>query len=152
MNAPTFDPTAAHRFFSAECFNRAWDFIDKPDRTADEDQQMLLSSMASLWHWTQRDDSTEENLSIGYWQISRVYAILGQAASAEHFGDLCLNHSGSLRPFFRAYAHEALARAALAAGDASKTADHLEEARTLMAQVSDPEERSALEKDLGTIR
>ena len=37
----------AHRYFSAECFNRAWDYIDKPERTPEEDLNMLTASMAS---------------------------------------------------------------------------------------------------------
>ena len=29
---PGFDLQAAHRYFSAACFNQAWDLIDKADR------------------------------------------------------------------------------------------------------------------------
>lgn len=32
---------------------------------------MLLSAMASVWHWMNREDHTHSNLSVGYWQISR---------------------------------------------------------------------------------
>lgn len=147
MSTPAFDEAAAHEFFSADCFNRTWDFIEKPDRWAEEDEQMLLLSMASLWHWTRRDDCTEKNLSIGYWQISRVYALLRQAANAARYGELCLRHSETLPPFYRGYAHEALTRAAVAA-DAAQATRHLHNAQACMAQVSDSEERAALEKDL----
>lgn len=53
---PDFDRIAAHRYFSAECFNQAWDLIEKPQRTAEDNEKMLLLSIASLWHWTQRPD------------------------------------------------------------------------------------------------
>ncbi|MCB1076937.1 MAG: hypothetical protein KDM64_03820, partial [Verrucomicrobiae bacterium] len=53
-SSPPFDPAPAHRFFSAECFNRAWDLIDKADRSAEEDDEMRALCHASLWHWTQR--------------------------------------------------------------------------------------------------
>jgi hypothetical protein len=83
----------AHRFFSAQCFNRAWDLIRKPDRTDLENEQMLLLSQASLWHWTQRSDCTPRHLSIGYWQLSRVQALLGQAENALDSAKKCLRYS-----------------------------------------------------------
>ena len=63
---PEFDIEKAHRFFSAECFNRAWDLIDKPRRTAEQDRTMLQLSLASLWHWSQRPGCTSTDLSIAY--------------------------------------------------------------------------------------
>lgn len=41
------DVAAAHRYFSVECFNRAWDLIDKPDRTELDDEEMVRLSLAS---------------------------------------------------------------------------------------------------------
>ena len=79
---PDFDLTAAHRYFAAECFNRAWDLIDKPVRTPEEDQDMIHLNQASLYHWSQREDCTNRNLSVGNWQASRIYALLGQADNA----------------------------------------------------------------------
>lgn len=68
---PEFDLQKAHHFFAANCFNQTWDYIDKPARTSEEGLAMLLASMASLWHWTQRKEVTPTNLSVGYWQLSR---------------------------------------------------------------------------------
>ena len=51
---PDFDSAKAHQFFSAHCFNSAWELIDKPERTPEENEQMIQRTMASLWHWTQR--------------------------------------------------------------------------------------------------
>lgn len=150
--APQFDITAAHQYFAAECFNRPWDLIDLPSRSAEDDEQMLLSAMASLWHWTQRSDVTARELSIGCWQVSRVYALLGQSANATAFGERCLQHSRDLPPFLLGYAHEALARAARLASDDSRATHHLIEARKCAAAVTDPGEREALEKDLATIQ
>ena len=96
---PDFELSSAHRYFSAECFNRTWDFINKPKRTAEDNQKMILLSLASLWHWTQRSDCTPTNLSIGYWQASRVYVLVGQVENARIYGqqkvdrkNLCLNN------------------------------------------------------------
>ena len=87
---PDFDLATAHEHFSVACFNQVWGLIDKPNRTPAEDQEMVELCLASLWHWSQRDDCTPTNLSIGYWQASRVYALLGQAENAMQYARLCL--------------------------------------------------------------
>jgi hypothetical protein len=150
--SPEFDKAAAHRFFSADCFNQTWTLIDKPNRSAEEDEQMLLLSLASLWHWTQREDCSERNLSIGYWQVSRVYALRRDGLAALGYGEICLRHSQDQPPFFLAYAHETIARAASLNGDSECMSYHIGEARRLATQVTDVEERAAPEKDLDTIR
>jgi hypothetical protein len=151
---PDFDLQAAHRFFAADCFNRAWNLIDKPDRTPDEDQQMIQLSIASVWHWTQRDDCTPTNLSVGYWQVSRIYAILGRAGNARRYGQLCLGASQAegVLPFYLGYAYEALARAESVAGNVQRRDAHLASAREVAGRLPDPEARQALLADLATIR
>jgi len=62
---PDFDMPAAHKYFAAQCFNAAWDLIEKPDRTPEEDEQMIQLTQTSNWHWTQRDDYTRKYASIG---------------------------------------------------------------------------------------
>ena len=145
------DASQAHLYFSAECFNRTWALMDKPDRTSGEDEQMRAACHASLWHWLQRADCAAQNLSIGYWQLSRVYALLGNAGEARHYGELCRQVSRDETPFYQAYAQEALARAALVGQDRAALQQHLEAACRLAGQVTGPDERAMLEKDLGTL-
>ena len=45
---PDFDSAKAHQFFSAHCFNSAWELIDKPERTPEETEQMIQRTMALL--------------------------------------------------------------------------------------------------------
>jgi hypothetical protein len=106
---PDFDLQKAHKYFSAECFNRAWDYIDKAVRSAEDDDRMLQLSLASLWHWTQRDDATSTNLSVGYWQVSRVYALTHQADQSKYYARLSLEaaQADGVLPFYRGYAFEA---------------------------------------------
>jgi hypothetical protein len=144
------NPADAHRFFSASCFNKAWDLIDKPDRTPEEDEQMLLLAQASLWHWTQRADCVPRNLSIGYWQLSRIYALLGQADNARHSAQQSLRHAGE-GPFYAGYAYEALARAESVANNREKLAQYLAEARRCAERVADADDKQALEKDLASL-
>ncbi|MDB5335251.1 MAG: hypothetical protein JWN70_870 [Planctomycetaceae bacterium] len=148
---PTFDIAAAHKYFSAGCFNSAWTLIDKAERTADENEQMLALAHASVWHWRERDDCQPRNLSIGYWQLSRVYALIRHGERAAHYGTLCLAVSADEPPFFLAYAHEALARAAALVGDVTVMSEHLAQARRLAEMVQEAEDRQLLLADLETI-
>ncbi len=151
---PDFDLQAAHKYFSAECFNRAWDYIDKPVRKSNEGDLMLQLSMASLWHWTQRTDHTATNLSVGYWQVSRVYALLRQADQARHYGQRCLEaaQGEDVEPFYRGYAYEALARAELVADNEDGMEKYLILAHQAAASITDPKEKKLLLKDLASIR
>lgn len=150
---PAFDTEAAHKYFSAQCFNQTWDLLDKADRTPEEDEQMIRLSLASTWHWTQRADCTATHLSTGYWQTSRVYATLGQADNARRYGQLCLEASQKegVGPFYLGYAYEALARAESVAGEQEKAQGYLREGRRIADTVPDPDSRSWLVADLDNI-
>lgn len=150
---PEFDLVKAHRYFSADCFNRAWDLIDKSTRTTEEQQAMLLLTLASLWHWTQRTDATSTNLSVGYWQVSRVYALLGEGEKSRQYGLLSLRESQEegVAPFYLGYSYEALARAESVAGDEEKVQTYRELAHLASDQISDNGEKKMLLDDLTKI-
>lgn len=148
---PDFDVAAAHRYFSAEGFNRAWDFIDKPDRTPAETDDMIQAAHASAWHWRQRADCTNDKISISYWQLSRVYALAGESRLAARYGNLCLEVSRGQTPFLIGYAYEALARAAAVAGDGNAGRKYLEKAREFLSKVTDPDEEEFLKKDIDSV-
>src|ERR1700761_8699308 len=93
------DLAAAHRHFSAWCFNRAWDLIEKPDRTEADDLMMVALNQASIFHWRSRPDCTAKNLAVGYWQASRIQALIGNAQEAMRCALVCLGHSEALAPF-----------------------------------------------------
>lgn len=119
MSEPAFDLHAAHRHFSAVCFNTCWELIDRPARTSEEDEQMMLRAFASFYHWSQRPDFTAEKRCVSLWQVSRVYALLGHAEEARRYGEQCraVNEDPSLPPYCPGYAYEALARAEMVAGN-----------------------------------
>ena len=143
-----------HQHFSASCFNECWGLIDKADRSPEDTENMILLSAASLWHWKQRDDCTPQNLSIGYWQLSRAYALAEQYDMAQLVGEACVKVSldGKLAPFFLGYAYEALARAAIGQGDFATAAAHLDKAETELLGVADEEEKELLQADLTALR
>lgn len=146
--ADAFDITQAHKHFSAACFNQTWALMEKPTRTDAENEQMVLCALASLWHWTQRSDVTPQNLSVGHWQVSRAQALAGHGETAMQHARKSLEYSEDLEPFYVGYAHEAMARAATVLRDRSKFQAHLQEARACALNVSDADERDALNKDL----
>lgn len=148
---PPFDTARANQVFASDCFNRTWALLDQTNRSEQDDEQMTLLSLTSLWHWTQRDDCTDQTLSVGYWLVSRVYAVLQQADNASHYAQRCLSVSQSLPPFYQGYAHEAIARALSLQGNTKQQSYHQSEARQLAAQITDSEERSMLEKDLAEL-
>jgi hypothetical protein len=150
--APEFDVLAAHKYFSATCFNRAWDLIEKADRTPEDERLMVALNQASIYHWLQRDDCNNQRLSVGYWQASRIQAILGNATEALRLGEVCLTYSRDLKPFYLGYAHEALARARRLAANAKDLARHLKAAQELAARIGDKSERELLEVDLEQLK
>ena len=149
---PDFDPAVVHRYFSATCFNKTWELIDNPNRTPEEDMTMLQASMASLWHWSQREDATPQNLSVGNWLVSRVYALLRQADNARRYADISLKLADGLSPFYIGFAYEALAHAEMVAGDKAKMNEYLEKARALAEEVEDEEDKQVLAGDLESIK
>ena len=151
MQHDILDADAAHRHFAPECFNRAWELLSKPTRTPVENDEMLLVAMASLWHWSRREDCTPRNRAVGYWLVSRVQAVLGNGLEARRLAARSAMHASGEPAFYMAYAHEALARAGRVLKDEEAVQRHLAEARGLLAEVSDPEERQLLEADLATV-
>ena len=145
---PPFDLELAHRWFSADCFNRVWGYLDHPDRTANDDETMLSLAHASIAHWRDRKDCTDQNLSIACRQLSRVHAVLKNPDPALHYGRLCHEVSTEEPPFYLGYAHEAIARPAKVSGDDDAFQAHLKQALKCAAQVESAEDRGALETDL----
>jgi len=146
--SPSFDIAAAHKYFAAQCFNQAWDLIEKKDRTPADNREMLALNQASIYHWLQRDDCNDQRLSVGYWQASRIQAILGNAPEALRYAQVCLDHSRALPPFFLGYAHEALARAQKLAANPRAAREHLDTALELASKVGSKDDRELLLTDL----
>jgi tetratricopeptide (TPR) repeat protein len=117
-----------HRKTAAESFNRAWDYLEKKNRTQEDDREMLTLAHASRYHWGQV--GTRENQAVGEWQLSRIYADLGQQDLALRFAMASLstckvNNLLEIMPS----AYEGVARAYAAGGDSRKAERYLAKAR-----------------------
>lgn len=141
-----------HRSMAIEMFNHAWDLLDNPDRSDDQDRELLAAAYASWAHW--RRVGTPKNFSVSDWQVSRVWAVAGDASrAAEHGAEaLRLAEEHDLGPFYIGYGHEALARAAGVAGEVATRDEHLAAAEALLDLIDDDDSADLLRTDLDDIR
>ena len=66
--APVLD-SRQHRRLADELFNHAWELLEKPDRTREEDEELIHAAHASRYHWGVA--GTALNHARGDWQIAR---------------------------------------------------------------------------------
>lgn len=137
---------------AGKLFNEVWSLIDNEARTEDEDYKMVHTAHASLYHWMQV--GTPHNIYVGEWQISRVYALLGNFDSCLYHGKRALHlcEANGFEGFDLAYAYEALTRAYLVKGNKSECTKYLEQALREVDKVEEKENRELLEKDLDELQ
>ena len=140
-----------HRKFAIECFNNTWDLLEKPSRTSAEDANMIHMAHASRHHWGQI--GTPLNLARGDWQISRVYATLGQGKNALVYANssLQLCKDNEIYDFDLAFAYEAIARSFSVIGDEKMTQKHLDFAKDAGKMISKEDDRNYFFSELKTI-
>ncbi|MEX0863439.1 MAG: hypothetical protein WD269_01025 [Acidimicrobiia bacterium] len=142
------DLPAWHRSLAPLAFNRAWELLDADNLTREQEEEMLSSAFAQRYHWYVVGEP--RNWAIADWQVSRVAAVLGYAELAARFGERSLEIATEhgLDPFVVGFAHEAIARAAAEVDDIETFTEHLELAKSMLAEIDDPEDRETLEADL----
>ena len=128
-----------------EFFNACWDLIENPNRTPEEDQEMIRLAQESRRHWGVV--GTAREWSIGEWQCSRVNALVGN-------GEVALRHAQESarlcadlpRPhFMHASSCEALAFAYYVFGDTTKAQEF--KTMALMELAGVPDEDAARIRD-----
>ena len=141
------------RRLAVDLFNRAWELMLLPERTPEQDDELLHTAYASRHHWSHV--GTVAHSARGEWQLSRVYTVLGRPEPALYHAERCLAYCGSdpdaLEDWDLPYAYEALARAQLVAGNEDEAKRFAAQARELGQVVADDEDREHLENDLGTL-
>jgi len=142
-----------HRRLGIDLFNKTWTLLEKPDRTREEDDEMLHCTHASAYHWQQA--GTQANRARSEWQCSRVYAVLGHAEPAVRHAHRCLElvegAPEEMEEFDLPAAYEALARAYAVAGEAGEARRYLELGRAAAGAIADEDDRGIIEADLATI-
>ncbi|MCG7344836.1 hypothetical protein MHZ92_11880 [Sporosarcina sp. ACRSL] len=142
--------TFSHKQLAATCFNQVWDLLEKEVRTPEEQEQMIHLCHSSFWHWTQAEECTETNLSIGYWQLARVYAVAGQGENALNYAKRCIvvSEEASLAPFYIGYGYEAAARAYFVLGQNDESRRYKDLAYEYVEKMTDEESKKLLLSDL----
>jgi hypothetical protein len=151
MTTSTDDDREMHRRLGIQLFNQTWDLIDRTDRDADDDIQMLLTAAASRWHWGQL--GAPDRVSTGDWQVAHVASLVGIGELARRFASrsLAIVESEGWDGWRLASAHEGMARACAALGDADGCARHVAAARSALEHEPEEEERRVIESQLATI-
>jgi hypothetical protein len=141
-----------HRRLGVDLFNHTWTFLEREERTSDEDDAMLNASHASRWHWSQASKEAKHQAR-GEWQLARVYAVLGRGEPAVYHAERCLDWCGrgEVEDWDLAFAYEALARAHAVAGNTAEAARFKELARETGDEIADPEDREHFDKDWATL-
>jgi hypothetical protein len=142
-----------HRQLAVSCFNKVWDLLELKDRSSSETEEMIHLCHSSFWHWTKVEGHTPKNLSVGYWQLSRVYAVIGQGSSSLNYAEKCkeISIDAELEPFYIAYAYEAKSRANSILNQIDESLEAKNKAFEYASLVKDEESKGWLLKDLETI-
>lgn len=153
VNIPAeIDPTT-RRKLAKDLFNRVWTLLETPDRTPAQDDEMLHAAHASRFHWGEPGVGEPVHLARGEWQCSRVYAVLGRSEPALWHARRCLAivEEHDLAGFDLGAAFEAIARAQLAAGNLAEVATWKARAATVLAGLTDGDDREILAGDVATL-
>lgn len=140
-----------HRHFAVTRFNGTWELIERTDRTPDDDLEMLLSAMTSRWHW--EHVGGDEQRRTGDWQVAHVAALAGLGDLAWRFARRALasTERQQLDGWALASAHEGMARACAALGDAEGRARHMAAAQEALDREDDAADRDVIAAQLATV-
>lgn len=149
----TTEPLEAEteRRLSVALFNHTWTYLEKEDRSREDDDAMLHMAHASAHHWRQVGQPV--NFARSEWQCSRVYAALSRPEPSRHHARRCLEicTENGLGDFDLAFAYEALARAEAIAGDREQARAYVEQALAAAEDIREADDRELLRSDLETI-
>lgn len=142
---------ADERALAVALFKGVWDLLADDRRTTADDDRMLHMAHASRYHWGQV--GADVKLVRGEWLCSRVYAMLRRSEPALHHArralELC--EAGGIGGLDRAFCHEAAARGWAVGGNDAERDRSLEQARNAAGDITDPQERRLVLRDLASV-
>jgi hypothetical protein len=143
--------TNDHRTIAVQQFNHCWELLEKDDRSASEDANLITSAFASRYHWSLVGDSGR--FVTADWMVSRAAAAIAEGDLAVRFALLAYERSltSGTPDWLRASVAEGLARAYAAAGDIAERDNWWAEAEVLVSVISDAESRELIESQLRSV-
>lgn len=146
---------ADHRALAVSYFNAAWDLIDTPSRTPEQDQEMLDLALASRQHWREAEGHTPANLIVADWQVAHAASLAGQAETALCFAQSAIvladDHEGEIPAWLMASVHEGMARAHATAGNRDGYEREAAVARMFLAGIGEDEDSKPIAEQLASI-
>jgi hypothetical protein len=147
--------TSDNRQLGVDLYNSSWALMEMPDRTPEQDDELVHHVHASIYHWLQAPECEPKNRARGEWLCSRAYSVLGRAEPALHHArrcfELCEQHADNLEDWDLAFAYEALARANRVAGNQDDARRCEQRGRELADQIADPEDKEIVLRDYATL-
>ena len=139
---------------AVDLFNRTWTLMELPERTPEQDDEMIHAAHASRHHWAAV--GTGANLARGEWQISRVYVTLGRAEPALYHAGRCLAYCEASQDDIADWDIPYRVRGARPrspdGGKPGRGRSAVPRARaSSAAQVADEQDREHLEEELATL-
>jgi hypothetical protein len=112
---------------------KAWNLLEKPDRSPAEDSAMIAAAKESLALWLKVGGTVNEQR--GCWLVARTAVDAGEADTARQYSErtlaLTAAHRDALADFDLAFAEEVAARTHALLGDTAAATRHRAEAERL---------------------
>lgn len=146
-DAPLLDAELETRV-ARQLFNQVWELLDRPGRTAEDDDRMVHMAHASRHHWERT--GTAQNLAIGEWQVARVYSELGLGEAALRHATRCweLTQNHPMDDFVAPSAAEGMARALFVCGRTDEGRQWRACAIEGIATIADPGDAAIIRADV----
>jgi hypothetical protein len=145
----TYSLSEAHRHFGVEANGRAWQLLEKEDRSRLEDDELLYAAHASVYHWLQVGKGVHQQR--GEYLIAKVYLNLNLPEPALRHAQRCMqlteSHREQMADFDIAFAHEISARAFAISGDKMLAMKEYQLARQFGNEIQDVEDKRIFDSD-----
>ncbi|MBN2796160.1 MAG: hypothetical protein JXR88_12190 [Clostridia bacterium] len=137
-----------HENEAKNCFNNTWVYLEKKNRSFEDDLTMIHLAHASRYHWGVIGQPLHHQR--GEWLISKVYYTLNKGEQALYHAEACYKicNQHNIMDFDIAFAYEALANAYKLLNDVENVSLYMEKAFACLAQIEDPEDRAYTESEL----
>lgn len=139
------------RWFAVECNNRAWELVEKAERTPAEEREMLDAAHAAAFHWAQVgepiNDARADTL------LAHVYALQGDEGRASLYALRCMAfcEHHDCEAWDLAFAHLEMALAAAVSGNEALHTKHYAMAQELGNRLPDEADRKVFSKQFARI-
>ena len=137
-----------HRSLAVDANNSIWELVEKTDRTAEDDEEMLRRAYAAAYHWQRAAGAGPENEARARYMLAKVHLLAGLPERALHYADACMEATvaAGLEDFDLAYAYEARARALKALGRDDEATEAW--AAALAVPIADADDKAIVDADL----